>query len=125
MTARAKTAILPWLMAATILLALVAACATTRMAYDREAYLECLRERPLPHTLDDRLICMDKAEEHGPISERPFEVRCGVENARPILLASHKVIVTTDEGWTILPLHDCPPLSRMRYCYTFPVCKRA
>ena len=72
MNARAKTAILPWLMAATVVLAVLTACAT-------------IWDPPL-------------------VFERPFEVRCGIENARPVLLPSHEVIVTTDEGWAILPL---------------------
>lgn len=93
MNARAKTAILPWLMVATVVLAVLTACAWN----------------PGPPL----------------VFERVFNVRCGIENARPVLLPSHEVIVTTDEGWAILPLHDCPPLSRMRYCYTFPPCKRA
>ena len=126
MRARRLTAILPWLMVATIVLAVLASCAYTRTSYDRPAYLECLRKRPLPHYLGDRLYCMDQATPPDTATERTFEVRCGVENARPIVLhEAAQVIVTTDEGWTILPLHDCPPSARSRWCYTFPPCKRA
>ena len=102
MTTRAKTAILPWLMAAVVVLAALSACA------------------PIFY-----LSGYPAAQDGTFVAPRVFEVRCGIENARPTVLPNHEVIVTTDEGWAILPLHDCPPQARSRYCYTFPPCKRA
>lgn len=55
----------------------------------------------------------------------PRPVRCGVENARPIPLSPDLVLVTTDDGFAILDLHQCPPGHRAMRCYTFPECKRA
>ena len=98
MNARAKTAILPWLMAATVVLAVLTACASLDLGpgvtvYDRQVRCGVLNAEPIYFW-----------------------------DAGYVLVTTDEGYATID-----LHVHECPPQYRARRCasFYFPPCKRA